>query len=626
MRRAFPWVAGLALFAALTAAFVQLGLGLPTQARDVPLPDIPRDVPGQYLATPVWASPAASQRGGGMSSAVMAASPDGSRLYTVNTDPGTITIVDLAAEIALVELNVGREPRTVALYSLRPRAYVTNLADSTLTILDVARGVTLATVETARSPYGVVVSPTGARIYVSATGAHVIQEFDAATLTLRRTIPVAAHPRGLAIDEAGETLYVTHFLDGRVSVIGLARGEVEAVISTGAESSAAQFVAIHPRQATAYLPHTRSRISSPNVQFDTLVAPLVSVIDLERSAPRPGDGLDLAAIDRPVNLPFALDFSPDGRHLYVVNSGSNDLSVVDLDGHQVRGHIELGANPRGIIVAADGAAAYVLNALSYDVSVVDLERLTVRDTIAVSRSSLPPDVQRGKELFFSSDTPDLARDQWVSCASCHFEGLHDGRTWPFDDGPRNTPPILGLAESAPFHWLGDRFDLFDFQRTVTALQGGTGLSSADNAALAAFLAFDRFPASPHRAPDGSLTPQAIRGQELFAARGCGACHAGPAFTDGRRHDVGTDNDPLPAFDTPSLLGLFDTAPYLHDGSAPALRDVLTIRNPVDRHGRTADLEEHELDALIAFLVSLPGGEVDTPVLPATGSGGLADDR
>ena len=74
------------------------------------------------------------------------------------------------------------------------------------------------------------------------------------------------------------------------------------------------------------------------------------------------------------------------------------------------------------------------------------------------------------------------------------------------------------------------------------------------------------------------------------------------------HDVGTGDGPDegfgPAFDTPSLRGVWDGAPYLHDGSAPTLLDVLTNRNAGDRHGRTSQLTEGEIQDLIAFLRSL----------------------
>ena len=59
------------------------------------------------------------------------------------------------------------------------------------------------------------------------------------------------------------------------------------------------------------------------------------------------------------------------------------------------------------------------------------------------------------------------------------------------------------------------------------------------------------------------------------------------------------------YDTPTLLGIYRTAPYLHDGSAKTLRDVLTTQNKEDKHGKTSHLKANEIDDMVEFLKSLP---------------------
>jgi len=114
--------------------------------------------------------------------------------------------------------------------------------------------------------------------------------------------------------------------------------------------------------------------------------------------------------------------------------------------------------------------------------------------------------------------------------------------------------------------------------------------------------------SPHRMPDGSLSPLARRGKALFedSRTGCSDCHTGELLTDLKSHDVGTRHelDRRDAFDNPTLLELWRTAPYLHDGSAPTLLDVLTTHNRGDKHGKTSHLSKDKLAALVAYLLSL----------------------
>ena len=76
------------------------------------------------------------------------------------------------------------------------------------------------------------------------------------------------------------------------------------------------------------------------------------------------------------------------------------------------------------------------------------------------------------------------------------------------------------------------------------------------------------------------------------------------------HDVGTGNDDKsermgPAYDTPTLLGVYRTPPYLHHGKAKTLPEVLTTYNPDDKHGKTSHLTAAERDDLVAFLLALP---------------------
>jgi mono/diheme cytochrome c family protein len=151
-------------------------------------------------------------------------------------------------------------------------------------------------------------------------------------------------------------------------------------------------------------------------------------------------------------------------------------------------------------------------------------------------------------------------------------------------------------------------------------------------ALAAYVSsLDRESPSPYRNADGSLTESGVAGRAIFRTLGCGFCHTGADTTDsieGKLHDVGTllpssgkrSGEPLLGIDTPTLNGVWETAPYLHDGSAATLRDVLSASNPVDRHAFTSELSEAELDQLVSYVQQLDG-HVDPEPEGAGGAGG-----
>jgi cytochrome c peroxidase len=120
----------------------------------------------------------------------------------------------------------------------------------------------------------------------------------------------------------------------------------------------------------------------------------------------------------------------------------------------------------------------------------------------------------------------------------------------------------------------------------------------------------QMPSSPAHAHGEPLTAVEQRGQTLFndPALGCVTCHPPPLYTDQQMHDVGTsttDERIGPAYDTPSLRGLYDSAPYFHDGSALTLYDALTYPSPESEHDVNGLLTEEQIGDLIAFLLVLP---------------------
>jgi hypothetical protein len=132
--------------------------------------------------------------------------------------------------------------------------------------------------------------------------------------------------------------------------------------------------------------------------------------------------------------------------------------------------------------------------------------------------------------------------------------------------------------------------------------------TADSKVCATGEAAVRTPQSTLRSPKGwALSDSAKRGEKVFGLAGCADCHTPGLYTDLLKHDVGTRaacDKPTDEFDTPSLVELWRTGPYLHDGSAATVREAITIRNSHDQHGKTSNLSAREIEELCEFLLSL----------------------
>ncbi len=227
------------------------------------------------------------------------------------------------------------------------------------------------------------------------------------------------------------------------------------------------------------------------------------------------------------------------------------------------------------------------------------------------RADSPFSVLRQGELNFNDAT--LSFQGWQSCATCHSEdGRVDGLNWDLlNDGigtPKNTRSLLLAHRTPPAMSTGARVS------AEAAVRAGLEhvLFAVPSERIAVPLdewlkSFQPIP-SPHLV-NGQLSAAAQRGEAIFNSpkTGCAGCHKPELFTDLTRYDVGTGgpvDHKVREFYTPTLIEIWRTAPYLHDGSAATIRDVLTTRNKGDQHGQTSHLSEAELNDLSEYLLSL----------------------
>ena len=105
---------------------------------------------------------------------------------------------------------------------------------------------------------------------------------------------------------------------------------------------------------------------------------------------------------------------------------------------------------------------------------------------------------------------------------------------------------------------------------------------------------------------GSLSESARRGKEVFKTAGCVQCHPHPYFTTKELVATGTATglDEGKSILVPSLVEVWRTAPYLHDGRAKTIREAVTMHNPGDIRGKTSSLNDRELEDLVNYVQSL----------------------
>ena len=559
--------------------------------------------------------------------AKLALSADGGTLYAAQRKAGAVAVIDTKTRKVTGQILAGRWPRAVALAEKARRLYVANQDANDVSVVDLAQSPpkTIARVAVLREPSDLALSPD------------------------ERWLVVANQlPHGVSSDPT---------LAAKVSIIDCQRLAVASQVGLPPGSTDVNGVCVSPDGKWAYAIHHLGRFNLPITQLERgwVSTFAVSLIDLaagKRVASLLLDDLSQGAPD-----PYAVACTRDGQYLWISHAGVHEVSRVhiglvheilagrvppelalmkdgqreniwvriqkdrsqlaelenDLTALYIAGAIRRfpsgGKAPRGLLLTPDEKKLLVANYFTGAVAVLSANDGKLLGEISLGPSPKPDATRRGEMVFSDANH---AFQRWYSCATCHpNDGRVDGLRWDFmRDGignPKETPSLIMSAKTPPMNWLATRKDIAVCAQT--GLLNGHMIVPAPETVedLLAYLVSLEPEPSPFLAQDGKLTAAAQRGKTLFEGRAsCAECHPGPLFTDQLRHDVGvhTSNDPSTRYDTPSLVEVRRTAPYLHDGRAMTLQDVLTSQNESGRHGNAKALSPAEIEDLVQYLLSL----------------------
>jgi YVTN family beta-propeller protein len=606
----------------------------------------------------VMAAPAAP---GSTASSTIALYSSTQRVFVVNPDNDTVTAVDLSTDTAVWEVPVGSHPASVAL-GADGSLWVVCRDSDTIVVLSSASGSTLGEIplDYGAAPVALAATLDGATMLVSLEGQRSLARFDVGSRMQTGSVALGPWPRAIAVTADGSRALVTRFISGEhegsvydVSLAGsmsLTRivrlGRDHSTDGSASGRGVPNYLAgirIDPDGARAWVVGkkdntTRGTFFAPTMVpgQDSTVRAMLALIDLSANQEDSSLRLDIDNSDSP----SAIAFSPRGDYAFLALQGNNQVAVVDVldflrqdSPGTVHSRWSTGLAPQGVAMDDASGALVSQNFMGRSVTAFDAAafldsgslNVPSATTATVEVEMLEPDVLQGKRVFYDASDTRMSAEGYMSCATCHLDGGHDGRTWDFTnrgEGFRNTSDLRGRAGTGHgnVHWTANFDEIQDFEGDIRGFFGGSGfLDDADFAAtidplgvmkvglnddldaLAAYvgsLAAESLPRSPERNPDGTRGAAAEAGAALFASEGCADCHVPAAdYTDRTMHDVGTLRassgerlgGPLLGIETPTLLGAHASAPYFHDGSAATLADVFTRTG-----GRLAQAEEATL--------------------------------
>ncbi len=615
-------------------------------------------LPNATLADVVWFGAPPKKTVGYLSPTALAATPDGKTIFIGCATANQVLLFDTASGKVARALAVPAAPLSLTLSSDGAKLYVACAApESVVCVVDTASGKMLDRIAAGHTAMSPALSPDGRTLYICNRFANNVSAIDLASRKETTRIAVPREPVSAAITPDGKfLLVVNHLHNGRsdvdvvaacVTIIDTAAGKVARNIVLPNGSGLLRDIRVSPDGKIAAVAHQLARFHLPTTQLERgwMNTNALSLIDI--AGQKLINTVLLDNVDSGAANPWAVAWSADGKLICVTHAGTHELSVIDapalmaklakmpqsLDPNAkvdynaasrvaadvpndlsflvgVRQRIKLPGNgPRAL--ALIGTKAYTANYFSDSLAVLDV----VAERPAPVAIALGPEkkmtvVRKGETLWNDAT---ICFQGWQSCTSCHSSDARvDALNWDLlNDGignPKNSRSMLLAFQTPPAMSLGVR------ATAKVAVRSGIKhilfvvRPEEEAEAMDAFIEAMQPIPSPIL-EKGRLSAAAERGKKLYFSKevGCADCHKGKLLTDLEPHDVGSRgrfDEPGDTFHTPTLIEIWRSAPYMHDGSAATMMDVLTTRNPDDKHGKTKRLNKQQLEDLAAYVLSL----------------------
>ncbi len=505
-------------------------------------------------------------------------------------------------------------------------------ANGTVIVLDSALQQT-GTIAVGHTPSAMTVQ--GDKAYVANRFDNTVSVTDLNSRTVTDTIAIEGR-EPIDMVAANGKLYVACHLPNEastedvvsadVAVVDLTTDKVVRNIALINGAGGVKSIAATSDGSKVFVSHIIARYTYPTTQLDRgwINTNGFSMIDTSNDTAQAVllDEVELGAAN-----PWGIAVSEDDSQLIVALSGTDEAMVVDIAAmSQKIAAVKAGT---GVVTATDKIADYlpflddcrtrislngkgaravtVANGKAYigqyftgDIAVLDITAKQAGAPLTVAQQPANDAVRTGEILFSDAN---LCYQKWQSCLSCHPDALADGLNWDnMNDGlgnPKSAKSLLYSHRTPPVMVTGIR------DTAETAVRAGMKFIQFNVMDDAQLDHIDKYlmslqpVQSPYRNTDGTLTESAQRGAALFESAGCATCHPAPLYTDMQTHDVGTTaggNWENRAMDTPTLVEVWRTGAWLHDGRYRDMKEVVRLFAP--------DLSDDEVEDLANFVLSI----------------------
>ena len=277
--------------------------------------------------------------------------------YVTNTDSNCVAVIDRHADKVVAMIAVRQSPMGIAASADGSRIYVANSGSNNISVIDTyTRGLITTISNFNYSPAELALSKDGQTLYATNPDSDNISVIDTGSNMLTAFIPVGRRPLGIEIDQDRREVYVANSKSNSISIIDMADNRVKDTATVGFNP-----IDVAVQDDRLYVTNAGSNN--------------ISVMDLSSHS---------IVKTMPVfGSPTCLVPGLSGR-IYVSNA-NNEISIIHASMSMITKNISVGENPTKMAVDSFRKKLYVINSLSEDVSVIDLTKKKLETVIQVGR-------------------------------------------------------------------------------------------------------------------------------------------------------------------------------------------------------------------------------------------------
>lgn len=552
----------------------------------------------------------------------------------------SISIVDIVAKKTIGVIPLSQNPTGLAISKDGQSLYVcAGEEDGCVYVIDLTTKEVVATISVGHTPDKLVLSKDEKKLFVTNRFSNTIGIINLKERKVEKSIPAVREPRAMELSPDGETLFVANFLPdqkstdsvvaSKILAVDVASGEIRNTILLANGSHSVQGMACSLDGKYLYITHLLSRYNMPLTQLDRgwVNTNALTILDIVNN--KVYETLLLDDVDNGAANPAGI-YLNDRQELYIALSGTHELMILDMAGvhhkletlrgdqgslftdrsdtdnslnfiNEFKKRVPLNGKSPRFVVGLD-KEVFVSSYFSPFLDVYNIEKRKLAKIILGDEEIL--DSKRKGELAFCDAS--LCYQKWQSCVSCHPDARIDGLNWDqMNDGignPKNTKSMLFSLQTPPSMITGIRASAQVAIRKgfLHMLNNPIGEDLASD--VDTYLEMLKPVVSPYiQLYKEKSKALGISGKDLFERANCSSCHSGKYYTDKKTHTIGMG---MEKFDTPSLREIWRTAPYLYDGRARTIREVLTIYNKDNEHGITQNFTDEELELLELYILTL----------------------